>query len=128
MSRKFDEYLLETQGGESYSAWNKTNRVRDDSFGMPDSEPTLKRRSTRTHQLDFSELPSTSEEGTDVSEDLSGLSSEEEESEVEEKKSSKKKKKSKSSAVKKKEQKKSGKKKKGKKQQSEESEESEEDS
>jgi len=126
-SRKFDEYLLETQG-ESIAAWNKSHKVRDDSFGMRDTQPTLKRRSTRTRQLDLSDLPSTSEEGTDVSEDLSNLSSEEEDSEVEEKKSSKKKKKPKSSATKKKDQRKSGKKKKSKKQESEESDESDEDS
>ena len=89
-SRKFDEYLLETQGGETIAAMNKQHRIRDDSFGRLDEPSALKRRPTRrmSRPLNLSDLPSASEESTDISEDLSAS---EEESEEEERKVTRKK-------------------------------------
>lgn len=111
-SRQFDKYLLETQGGESMTALNKQGRVRDDSFGLRDQPPRLKRRSTRTKQLDLSDLPSTSEESTDVSEDMSAdLTEESEEERRSSKKKSSKKSKSSTSGKKREEKKPSAKKK-----------------
>ncbi|KAI0435901.1 hypothetical protein F4803DRAFT_544040 [Xylaria telfairii] len=72
VAKKFDEYLLETQGGVSISESNRLNQVRADNFGINDDGPLkLKRRPTKTRKLDLDEMPSTSEEesytGTSVS-------------------------------------------------------------
>ncbi|KAI8944711.1 hypothetical protein F4801DRAFT_570770 [Xylaria longipes] len=63
VAKKFDEYLLETQGGVSMAENNRLNQVRADKFGVnDDSSLKLKRRPTKTRKLDLDEMPSTSEE------------------------------------------------------------------
>ncbi|KAI4858765.1 P-loop containing nucleoside triphosphate hydrolase protein [Hypoxylon rubiginosum] len=95
VAKKFDEYLLETQGGETTAAMNQQHKVRADAFGL-DGAPAqqkLKRRPTKNRMLDLDELPSTSEEDSDGSDDVSASSDgeEEEETEYEERKKSKRK-------------------------------------
>ncbi|KAF2104762.1 hypothetical protein NA57DRAFT_51566 [Rhizodiscina lignyota] len=68
-SRKFDEYLFRTQGGETYSVINRQQKVRADRFGMEEPRETIQCRSTRTRKLDMDELPSWSEEDSDDSEE-----------------------------------------------------------
>ncbi|TGJ84774.1 hypothetical protein E0Z10_g3976 [Xylaria hypoxylon] len=86
VAKKFDEYLLETHGGESMAAVNKRLTVRADGFGIDDDGPIkLKRRPTKARKLDYDEMSSTSEGD---SESGSGVSSgtENDSSEVEVKK------------------------------------------
>ncbi|KAI1081441.1 P-loop containing nucleoside triphosphate hydrolase protein [Whalleya microplaca] len=89
VAKKFDEYLLETQGGETTATMNQQHRVRADAFGLDDMPQKLKRRPTKNRILDLEELPSTSNEDSDSSDDVSASS--EEETEYEEVKKSKKK-------------------------------------
>ncbi|XXH01268.1 hypothetical protein Hte_007622 [Hypoxylon texense] len=88
VAKKFDEYLLETQGGETTAAMNQQHKVRADAFGLdnsntPQQQQKLKRRPTKNRTLDLEELPSTSEEDSDGSDDVSASSDEEEEEERE---------------------------------------------
>ncbi|KAI1771509.1 P-loop containing nucleoside triphosphate hydrolase protein [Hypoxylon cercidicola] len=81
VAKKFDEYLLETQGGETTAAVNQQLKVRADDFGIHDErhapQQKIKRRPTKNRTLDLDELPSTSEEDSDGSDDVSASSEEE---------------------------------------------------
>ncbi|GAP90279.1 putative P-loop containing nucleoside triphosphate hydrolase [Rosellinia necatrix] len=77
VARKFDEYLLETYGGESVAAANRRGGVRADGFGVHNNGgggDGLKRRPTMARKLDLDEMPSTSEGDSDGGSG-SGLSS-----------------------------------------------------
>ncbi|KAI0006576.1 P-loop containing nucleoside triphosphate hydrolase protein [Xylariaceae sp. FL0662B] len=89
VAKDFDEYLLQTQGGETTAVMNQNYRVRADHFGQDDAPQKLKRRSTKSRILDLDELPTTSEADSDDSDD--GFESPEEETDSEEVKKSKKK-------------------------------------
>ncbi|KAF2189528.1 hypothetical protein K469DRAFT_747594 [Zopfia rhizophila CBS 207.26] len=106
-AKMFDEYLLETQGGETTAAMNQQHRIRADAFGLDNAPQRLKRRPTKNRMLDLDELPYTSEEDSDGSNDVSASTEEETESEEEVKKS---KRKNKSSSKKKDDDKKKGRK------------------
>ena len=93
-AKKFDEYLLETQGGETISAMNQQRGVRADAFGIDNEPQRLKRRPTKNRMLDLDELPSTSDEDSEGSGNASVSTEEQSESE-EEKKPKKKSRKSK---------------------------------
>ncbi|KAH8704254.1 hypothetical protein BGW36DRAFT_404462 [Talaromyces proteolyticus] len=90
VAKKFDEYLLETQGGETLAAMNQQQQVRADNFGLDDQIQKLKRRPTKNRTLDLDELPSTSEEDSDGSINFSAPSEEETDSDKDKRKSKKK--------------------------------------
>ncbi|KAI8635047.1 P-loop containing nucleoside triphosphate hydrolase protein [Xylariaceae sp. FL1651] len=91
VAKKFDDYLLETQGGETTAAMNQQYRVRADKFGTEDSpQQKINRRPTKTRKLDLEDLPSTSEEDSDSSIDSSLSTEAGSDSAVEVKKSKKK--------------------------------------
>ncbi|RWA07425.1 hypothetical protein EKO27_g7678 [Xylaria grammica] len=90
VAKKFDEYLLKTHGGFSMAVTNQVQNVRADGFGMDDDDPPkLKRRPTKSRKLDYDEMSSTSEGGSESGSDVS-TSSESAESEVEVKRSRRK--------------------------------------
>ncbi|KAI0165323.1 P-loop containing nucleoside triphosphate hydrolase protein [Hypoxylon sp. FL1284] len=83
VAKEFDEYLLETQGGETTAALNQQHKVRADDFKLVDDagpapSQRVRRRPTKTRALDLDELPSSSDDdNSDPSDDVSASDSEE---------------------------------------------------
>lgn len=82
-SKKFEDYLQEVHGGEDDAQINSMDRVRADLWGVEPSIPTpypsMKRHKTKSRRkVESSDLPSSSEGGSDDSSDLQSESTEDE--------------------------------------------------